>query len=672
MSLKTILRLRELARSRVLNFTPVAIRSFSENKSGDQQQRWRRNWKITGSVLLGSVLIGSAITDKLDVKQKLKKSKKEATDVACEAGVKRPDLPTFRADEVSKHDSKKSFWVTYKHGVYDVTKFLPSHPGGEQILNAAGLSIEPFWNVYGMHLTPEVFGLLETYRIGVYDLQDRIGVYDATKFLSSHPGGEQILNAAGLSIELSGMSTFLSSHPGGEQILNAAGLSIEPFWNVYGMHLTPEVFGLLETYRIGNLHDDDVVDHSDDELWVREPYRDNGYSVCVIVKDRGVRTKDFTLEDLNKFKHVTLRAALICYSIRVIVKDHGVRTKDFTLEDLNKFKHVTLRAALMCAGNRRSEMNEQVKPVKGISWAGGAVSNARWGGVLLRDVLVHCGVDLENTEGKHVIFTGSDIDATGVNFSTSIPLSMAADPTSRILLATTMNGAALPPDHGYPLRVVVPGAPAVRSVKWLESITISEDESPSHWHQKDYRAFNPSKTWETADFATAPPVYSLPVTSAFCRPQSGDTVPVCSGHVVATDHHHVAPPVYSLPVTSAFCRPQSDDTVPVCSGHVVATGYAYSGGGAKILRVDVSADQGKTWIEAEPTAVDPAPHKQHYSWMLWKANIPVDKGQKEVELWVKATDSNFNTQPEKFHDIWNIRGILSNAYHKIRVKVQHQ
>ncbi|XP_028169216.1 sulfite oxidase isoform X2 [Ostrinia furnacalis] len=557
MSLKTILRLRELARSRVVNFTPVAIRSFSENKSEDQQQRWRRNWKITGSVLLGSVLIGSAITDKLDVKQKLKKSKKETTEAACEAGVKRPDLPTFRAEEVSKHDSKKSFWVTYKHGVYDVTKFLPSHPGGEQILNAAGLSIEPFWNVYGMHLTPEVFGL-------------------------------------------------------------------------------------LETYRIGNLHDDDVVDHSDDELWVREPYRDKRLLVKT-AKPFNAETppqyQDAHFDTPNELFYVRQHMPVpdldaSRHSVRVIVKDRGVRTKDFTLEDLNKFKHVTLRAALMCAGNRRSEMNE-VKPVKGISWAGGAISNARWGGVLLRDVLVHCGVDLENTEGKHVIFTGSDIDATGVNFSTSIPLSMAADPTSRILLATTMNGAALPPDHGYPLRVVVPGAPAVRSVKWLESITISEDESPSHWHQKDYRAFNPSKTWETADFATAPPVYSLPVTSAFCRPQSGDTV-------------------------------------PVCSGHVVATGYAYSGGGAKILRVDVSADQGKTWIEAESTAVDPAPHKQHYSWMLWKANIPVDKGQKEVELWVKATDSNFNTQPEKFHDIWNIRGILSNAYHKIKVKVQHQ
>lgn len=64
--------------------------------------------------------------------------------------------------------------MTYKHGVYDVTGFLPSHPGGEQILNAAGLSIEPFWNVYGMHKTQEVYKLLESYRIGLYYFENFI------------------------------------------------------------------------------------------------------------------------------------------------------------------------------------------------------------------------------------------------------------------------------------------------------------------------------------------------------------------------------------------------------------------------------------------------------------------------------------------------------------------
>lgn len=64
-----------------------------------------------------------------------------------------------------------------------------------------------------------------------------------------------------------------------------------------------------------------------------------------------------------------------------------------------------------------------------------------------------------------------------------------------------------------------------------ESITISTEESSSHWHLKDYRSFNPSTTWETADFSTAPPVYSLPVTSAICDPEDGETVKVKNGHI---------------------------------------------------------------------------------------------------------------------------------------------
>nr|XP_037867145.1 sulfite oxidase isoform X3 [Bombyx mori] len=392
----------------------------------------------------------------------------------------------------------------------------------------------------------------------------------------------------------------------------------------------------------GNLHDDDVIDHSDDELWVKEPVRDNRLIVktakpfnAEIPAKYQIKFFDTPNELFYVRQHMPVpELDADDHRLKVTVKGSKIRTEEFSLRDLDKFRRVTTRAALMCAGNRRSEMNEQVKPVKGIGWMGGAISNAVWGGVYLRDVLLYSGVDPEDTKGKHVIFTGADIDATGVNFSTSIPLDMAMNPSSGILLATTMNGHPLPPDHGRPLRVVVPGAPAVRSVKWLQSITVSEDESPSHWHQKDYRAFNPSKTWETADFATAPPVYSLPVTSAICDPADGDVI-------------------------------------SVKNGAVQVRGYAYSGGGAKIVRVDVSADGGRSWWEARELQADAAPPQQHYGWTLWTASVPVATQQKEVELWAKATDSNFNTQPERFNDIWNIRGILSNAYHRIKIKLVH-
>ncbi|XP_034830986.1 sulfite oxidase [Maniola hyperantus] len=544
MSLKTALLKSLLRQSKVPNYAPIILQYHGYYKHEHRdKERWKLN-RNAAFALAGTVLAGSAI----NVKQKESTDTKEV----FEAGAKRQDLPTFTAEEVSKHDNKKSFWVTYKHGVYDVTSFLPSHPGGEQIYNAAGLSIEPFWNVYGMHKTDEVYRL-------------------------------------------------------------------------------------LESYRIGNLHDDDVVDHSNDELWAKEPYRDKRLLVktakpfnAEIPPKLQVQHFDTPNELFYVRQHMPVPDLdAKTHKLKVVLVGKTTTVREFSLDELHKFRPATLNAALMCAGNRRSEMNK-VRPVKGLSWTTGAISNAQWSGVYLRDVLIHCGLDVNDVAGKHVIFTGSDIDATGVNFSTSIPLHMAVDSNSQIVLATSMNGAPLPPDHGYPLRVVVPGAPAVRSVKWLQSITISTEESPSHWHQRDYRSFNASTTWETADFPSAPPVYSLPVTSAICDPVEGDTV-----------------------------TPRK--------GQVEVKGYAYSGGGAKILRVDVSADRGRTWREARLQS-DDAASRTHYAWTLWSIALPVDA--KQMEIWVKATDSNFNTQPENFDDIWNIRGILSNAYHKIKINIK--
>ncbi|XP_068626738.1 sulfite oxidase, mitochondrial isoform X1 [Battus philenor] len=450
MSLRKLI-LRSLLQHNKLKYFPVVSQHhnyWKERDYEDKHRKSKRNFTIT---LFGSILVGSTITDE---KERLREKKKE--EQVIEAGEKRPDLPTFRAEEVSKHNTMQSFWVVYRHGVYDVTTFLPSHPGGEQIYNAAGLSIEPFWNVYGMHKTKEIYNL-------------------------------------------------------------------------------------LESYRIGNLHDEDIVDHSDEELWVREPCRDKRLIVktakpfnAEIPPEYQIAHFDTPNELFYVRQHMPVpEVDAASHQVRVVVEGTGSVTT-LPLQQLDQFPRATFRAALMCAGNRRSEMDKQVKPVKGISWAGGAISNAVWSGVYLRDVLLHCGVDPEDVDGKHVILTGADVDATGHNFSTSIPLREALDASAHVLLATHMNGEPLPPDHGRPLRVIVPGAPAVRSVKWLECITVSDEESPSHWHKKDYRSFNPSTTWEDADFERAPPVYSLPVTSAICKPQDGDTVLVKDGFIEAS------------------------------------------------------------------------------------------------------------------------------------------
>lgn len=121
------------------------------------------------------------------------------------------------------------------------------------------------------------------------------------------------------------------------------------------------------------------------------------------------------------------------------------------------------------------------------------------------------------------------------------------------------------------------------------------------------------------------------------------------------------------------------------------------------MRVDVTADSGKTWYSADITAQDSKKEPRHWGWSLWSIDVPLPKGTSEVgklrraflklgpccpvsyiefifvvfshfkcskvELWAKAVDSSYNTQPETFANIWNLRGVLSNAYHRVKVKV---
>ena len=109
----------------------------------------------------------------------------------------------------------------------------------------------------------------------------------------------------------------------------------------------------------------------------------------------------------------------------------------------------------MCAGNRRNEL-KAVNPVKGVGWELGAIGNASWGGVRLRDVLHHLKVDLDSPH-LHVEFVGEEDCEEKTKYGASIPMCKAADPKGDVLLAWEMNGKPLSRDHGYPLRGVVPG-----------------------------------------------------------------------------------------------------------------------------------------------------------------------------------------------------------------------
>lgn len=101
-----------------------------------------------------------------------------------------------------------------------------------------------------------------------------------------------------------------------------------------------------------------------------------------------------------------------------------------------------------------------------------------------------------------------------------------------------------------------------------------------------------------------------------------------------------------------------------------SSGYAWSGGGNKIIRVDVTCDGGDTWYVADLTNEDVgAQEGRNWSWTLWNIKLPVDQSKREIEIWAKAIDSSYNVQPESFKNIWNLRGLLSNAYHRVKVKL---
>lgn len=131
------------------------------------------------------------------------------------------------------------------------------------------------------------------------------------------------------------------------------------------------------------------------------------------------------------------------------------------------------------------------------------------------------------------------------------------------------------------------------------------------------------------------------------------------------------------------------------------SGYAWSGGGQKIIRVDVTSDKGKikenshrhftwlnfilmyfifsnflhssiigkTWHTANLTEDLKAKQGRYWSWTLWNVELPVEKNHDKTEIWVKAVDASYNTQPENFKNIYNLRGLLCNAYHKITIKL---
>ncbi|KAM7267797.1 hypothetical protein ACFE04_009963 [Oxalis oulophora] len=314
--------------------------------------------------------------------------------------------------------------------------------------------------------------------------------------------------------------------------------------------------------------------------------------------------------------------------------------KKIFMKDIRSLPKYDVTATLQCAGNRRTAMSK-TRAVRGVGWGVSALGNAVWSGAKLADVLELIGIpkltSTTGSSGKHVEFVSIDRckEEKGGPYKGSIPLSQATNPEADVLLAYEMNGETLNRDHGYPLRVVVPGVIGARSVKWLDSINVVAEECQGFFMQKDYKMFPPSVNWDNIDWSTRRPQNDFPVQSVIC----------------------------SL-----------EDVNVIKPGKVLVKGYALSGGGRGIERVDVSIDGGKTWVEASRFQKTGSPYvsddmkSDKWAWVLFEltADIP-----HSTEIVAKAVDSSANVQPESVEDVWNLRGILNTSWHRVQVRVGH-
>ena len=160
-----------------------------------------------------------------------------------------------------------------------------------------------------------------------------------------------------------------------------------------------------------------------------------------------------------------------------------------TMDELAAMPTISFPVTITCAGNRRKEQN-MTKQTVGFNWGAAATGCSVWTGVRLRDVLLRAGALSHDDGARFVCFEGADRLPNG-HYGTGLTLPHAMDPTMDVILAFEQNGRRLIPDHGYPVRVIIPGWIGGRSVKWLTKIVVTDKESDNYYHYFDNRILPP-------------------------------------------------------------------------------------------------------------------------------------------------------------------------------------
>jgi nitrate reductase (NAD(P)H) len=312
--------------------------------------------------------------------------------------------------------------------------------------------------------------------------------------------------------------------------------------------------------------------------------------------------------------------------------------------ELLEFPQITVPVTLVCAGNRRKEQNLVAKG-NGFNWGSAGASNAFFTGVLLARVLEQAR---PLRAARFVCMEGSDLLPNGY-YGTCVSLNRVLDTSNKIMLAHKMNGQDLSPDHGKPIRAVIPGCIGGRSVKWLKKLILTDRPSDNYYHIYDNRVL---PTMVTPQMAKEDPKWWL-------------------------DERYA---IYDLNVQSIITNPAHDEIWDLSEGDTqIVSGYAYNGGGIRIGRVELSFDQGYSWNLAEISYPEDDIRKRNgeelfggtidvdaekcFAWCFWSLKVDGAILMQSKDIVVRAMDIGMNAQPRDMY--WSVLSMVNNCWHRV-------
>jgi DMSO/TMAO reductase YedYZ molybdopterin-dependent catalytic subunit len=298
----------------------------------------------------------------------------------------------------------------------------------------------------------------------------------------------------------------------------------------------------------------------------------------------------------------------------VTISGHVAKPFRISLDEIKSLPQRTLRVTLECAGNGRANLEPRWPSMP---WGECAVGTSEWTGTPMKPIIERAGL---TDACKEVVFSGIDrgFDKVEHDYERSLAKAMAL--SDDVLLVTAMNGQPLLPQHGYPLRMVVPGWYGMASVKWLDRITAIDHAFLGHQQVGTYIYKSP----EPDDPGI--PVTTIRVKSLMVPPGMPDW----------------------------YTRRRVADV-----GNVTVHGRAWSGAGVPIEKVEFACDG--TW---QPAVLEPQSHK--YAWRGWHCVWQATKGDHVLRC--RATDANGDVQP--LEQRWDRGGFGNNVAHSVDVTVR--